>query len=185
MVRQDSDTRLSKFLSRILRHKPEAAGIQLDRHGWASVKELLAGMNAAGRPMNLETLERIVRTDEKGRYSFDETHKLIRANQGHSIPIDLELQPKTPPDTLYHGTAARFLNAIRGKGICRMRRQYVHLSKDVETAAKVGKRHGTPVILVLDTARMSRDGIAFYRSENGIWLTEHVDWKYVKDVIEP
>lgn len=185
MAHQNSDTKLSKFLSLVLRHKPETAGIQLDRHGWAEVDQLLAGMKTAGRPIDMEKLERIVRNDEKGRYSFDESHSRIRANQGHSIPVDLELRTKTPPDTLYHGTAVRALNGIREQGICHMSRQYVHLSKDAETAAKVGRRHGVPTILVLDSGQMSRDGIAFYLSENGIWLTEYVDWKYVKDVMEP
>ncbi len=183
MATQSSDTRLSKFISLILRHEPEVIGIQLDGHGWAKVDDMLAGMCAAGRSIDRETLERIVRTDQKGRYSFDEDQTHIRANQGHSIPIDLELTPVMPPDTLYHGTATRFLNSIRQEGICPMSRQYVHFSTDVETAVKVGKRHGKPVVLALDAGQMYRDGIELYVSANHIWLTKYVDWKYVKDVI--
>lgn len=182
---RNSDTKLSKFLSLVLRHRPEAAGIALDPHGWANVEELLAGMNAVNRPIDRETLERIVAEDQKGRYSFDPTHTRIRANQGHSLPVDLELLPLTPPETLYHGTARRFLASIQAKGICPMSRQYVHLSLDVATAEQVGRRHGEPVVIVLDSGRMAREGVPFYRSENGIWLTDHVDWKYVKEVLYP
>lgn len=185
MAKYDPDTRLSKFISLVLRHKPEAAGITLDRYGWAEVNALLSGCNAAGKPIDMETLERIVRTDEKGRYSFSDDHTRIRANQGHSIPIDLGLTPQIPPAELYHGTATGFLNAIRAEGIRKGRRQYVHISRDVETAVKVGRRHGKPAVLVLDTGRMAEDGVVFYLSENKVWLTDYVDWKYVKDVIYP
>lgn len=182
---KNSDTRLSKFISLVLRHQPQAAGIELDSHGWADVEALLAGMNAANRTIDRETLERIVREDRKGRYAFDETHTRIRANQGHSLPVDLELLPLTPPEILYHGTAKRFLASIQEQGICAMSRQYVHLSLDLETAQAVGRRHGEPAVLVLDSGRMDRDGVRFYRSENGVWLTRHVDWTYVKEVLYP
>lgn len=177
-----SKDRLSVFISLILRHKPDEIGIVLDEHGWANVKELIAGINNAGRKINMETLEEIVRTDNKGRYSFNEDKTLIRANQGHSIPVDVELEEVIPPSVLYHGTATRFLDNIKQQGIKSMSRLYVHLSKDLETAIKVGNRHGNCAVLVIDTKRMSEDGIKFYLSENGVWLTKYIDWKYVKEI---
>lgn len=178
MEQSKSDVRLGRFLSRILRHEPEAAGIQVDRHGWADVKKLLAGVRGTGRSIDMDTLERIVRENNKQRYSFNWNHTKIRANQGHSIPVDLELKEAEPPQRLYHGTASRFLSAIYREGIRKMGRQYVHLSGDFETAAAVGKRHGNPVVLTVDAAAMARDGVAFYRSENGVWLCDWVDPKY-------
>ena len=178
MEQSKSDVRLGRFLSRVLRHEPEAAGIQVDRHGWADVKKLLAGVRNTGRSIDMDTLERIVRENNKQRYSFNWNHTKIRANQGHSIPVDLELEEAEPPQRLYHGTASRFLSAIYREGIRKMGRQYVHLSGDFETAAAVGKRHGNPVVLTIDAAAMARDGVAFYRSENGVWLCDWVDPKY-------
>lgn len=169
----------SKFLSLVLRHQPEAAGITLDAHGWADVSELLRGMTNAGQPIDTDLLEEIVRTDEKQRYSFSADHTKIRANQGHSVAVDLELQPVTPPDTLWHGTASRFLESIMQEGLKPMSRQYVHLSPDIETAKKVGIRHGKPVILQIDTKRMHANGFAFYRAENGVWLTGSVPVRYI------
>lgn len=185
MSPKNNDTRLSKFLSLILRHQPQAAHITLDIHGWADVDALLEGMNAAGRQIDRETLERIVREDAKGRYSFDESHSRIRANQGHSLPVDVELTPGTPPDTLYHGTASRFLPSIQERGICHQARQYVHFSEDLDTAVQVGRRHGSPIVLVVDTGQMAADQIPFYHSQNGYWLTKHVSWKYIKKVVTP
>lgn len=167
----------SVFLSLVLRHKPEAAGITLDEHGWAEVSELLDGINATGRKIDMEMLEEIVRTDEKGRYSLK---TLIRANQGHSAPVDVELKETVPPEVLYHGTATKSLEAIRKEGIKPMNRLYVHLSKDLETATKVGARHGECVILKLNTKKMVEDGVKFYLSENGVWLTKYVDVKYIE-----
>ena len=138
---RDLDT-LSIFISRVLRHRPEDANIQLDEHGWANVEELLAGINATGRTIDRETLGEIVRTDKKQRYSFGGEGTLIRANQGHSIPVDVELAEQEPPEYLYHGTADRFMESIRRQGILPMSRLYVHLSQDMETARKVGGRHG-------------------------------------------
>ena len=177
-----SKDRLSVFISLILRHKPEEIGIALDKHGWANVKELIAGINNTGRKIDMETLEEIVRTDNKGRYSFNENKTLIRANQGHSIHVDVELKEVTPPDILYHGTATKSLDGIKQQGIKSMSRLYVHLSKVLETAIKVGDRHGKCVVLAIDTKRMFDDGIKFYLSENGVWLTKYVDWKYVKEI---
>ncbi len=171
--------KLSVFLSLVLRHDPDAAGISLDGHGWADTQELIAGVNASGRKLDMEMLEEIVRTDEKGRYSFNEDKTLIRANQGHSIPVDVELKQAVPPEKLYHGTASRFMDSIKGQGLKPMSRLYVHLSKDYSTAVKVGSRHGQPMVLEVDAGRMARDGGVFYLSENGVWLTGYVKPEYL------
>lgn len=177
-----SKDRLSIFISLVLRHKPEEIGISLDEHGWANVNELIAGINNSGRDINMEVLEEIVRTDNKGRYSFNDNKTLIRANQGHSVPVNIEFEEIEPPSILYHGTSTRFLDGIRQNGVKPMSRLYVHLSKDLETAIKVGSRHGKCAVLVIDTKRMREDGIKFYISENKVWLTKYVDWAYVKEV---
>ena len=156
-----SEERLSVFLSLVLRHQPEAAGITLDEHGWADVEALIQGISGTGRPMDMELLEDIVRTDAKGRYSFNEDRTLIRANQGHSIPVDVELTETAPPQVLYHGTASRFEQAILEQGLKPMSRLYVHLSGDAKTALTVGRRHGKPVVFEVDSGRMSRDGEHF------------------------
>ena len=174
--------KLGVFISLILRHKPETIGIALDKHGWANVKELIKGINNTGRKIDMETLEEIVRTDNKGRYSFNANKTLIRANQGHSVHVDVEPKEVTPIDTLYHGTATRFLDGIKQQGIKAMSRLYVHVCEDLETAIKVGNRHGKCAVLVIDAKRMFDDGVKFYLSENGVWLTKHIDWKYVKEV---
>ena len=171
--------KLSKFISLILRHKPEEIGITLDEHGWAKVEDLINGINKSGRHIDMNVLEEIVKTDSKQRYSFNEDKTKIRANQGHSIQVDLELKKLAPPNILYHGTATKSLEGIKSQGIKSMSRQYVHLSKDFETAKQVGSRHGKPVILIIDAKRMYEDGIKFYLSENGVWLTEYVDPKYI------
>lgn len=171
--------KLSIFISLVLRHEPDAAHITLDEHGWANVEELLAGINDTGRKIDMDILEEIVKTDNKRRYSFNHDKTLIRANQGHSIPVDVELEEQEPPKFLYHGTADRFLDAIMKEGIKPMSRLYVHLSKDVDTALKVGKRHGCSVILKIHSGDMYKDGYSFYLSENGVWLTKKVDVKYL------
>lgn len=178
MEQSSSDIKLGRFLSLVLRHKPEEAGITLDRHGWADVRKLLAGVKRTGRKIDMETLERIVRENNKQRYSFNENHTKIRANQGHSVQVDVELKETEPPQYLYHGTASRFLSSIHREGIRKMSRQYVHLSGDFETAMAVGQRHGNPVVITVDAAAMARDGVTFYRSENGVWLCEHVAPRY-------
>lgn len=175
----EKSDKLSVFISLVLRHKPEAAGICLDEHGWADVDELLKGINDTGRTIDMDILEEIVRTDNKQRYSFNEDKTLIRANQGHSIPVDVELEEKKPPQYLFHGTAERFLDAIMAEGLKSMSRLYVHLSKDKETAVKVGKRHGKPVVLKIRAEEMYNDGSKFYLSANGVWLTKAVDRKYI------
>ena len=169
---------LSIFLSLVLRHRPEEGHVTLDEHGWADVEELLTGIRSTGRKIDIGVLEEIVATDKKQRYSFSQDKKLIRANQGHSIPVDVELQQKEPPEFLYHGTTEAFLEAINAEGLKPMGRLYVHLSKDMETAVKVGKRHGKPVVLKIHSGEMHRDGQLFYLSENGVWLTKKVDCGY-------
>lgn len=170
--------KLSIFISLVLRHKPDAAGIQLDEHGWANIDELITGINLTGREINMDLLREIVATDEKGRYSFNDDKTLIRANQGHSIPVDVELEEIAPPEFLYHGTAERFIDSIMAEGLRPMSRLYVHLSTDSETAIKVGKRHGKPVVLKVHSREMYRDGCKFYLSANGVWLTKIVPAQY-------
>ena len=170
----------SKFISLILRHKPGTIGISLDEHGWADVQELIAGINASGNhQLDMDLLEEIVRTDEKQRYSFNNDHTLIRANQGHSIPVDVELEEKTPPAVLYHGTGEKYVSSIDQEGLISKSRLYVHLSSDVETAKKVGSRHGRPVIYIVDCAAMAADGYKFYLSANNVWLMKEVPVKYL------
>ena len=178
MGQSKSDEKLGRFLSLVLRHNPAAAQITLDEHGWADVKALLAGCARAGRRIDRDTLERIVRENNKQRYSFNDDHTKIRANQGHSISVDVELKEAEPPKYLYHGTASRFLPAIQAEGLRKMSRQYVHLSGDFETAMAVGRRHGIPVVVTIDAAAMAQDGVSFYRAENGVWLCGHVEPKY-------
>lgn len=172
--------RLSKFVSLVLRHHPEAAGIELDGHGWADVDKLIEGIQKTGRRIDRELLDEIVRTDDKQRYSYNDDGTKIRANQGHSVHVDVDLAEMTPPDCLFHGTAERFLEPILREGLRPMGRLYVHLSPDEETAEKVGQRHGKPVILRIDAGRMARDGHKFRRSENGVWLTESVPKEYLE-----
>ena len=149
---------LSKFISLILRHKPEIINLTLDEHGWAYVQELIKGINRSkGQIIDQELLEEIVRTDEKQRYSFNEDHTLIRANQGHSIPVDVELEEKNPPDILWHGTGEKYVASIDKQGLIPKGRLYVHLSSDIDTARKVGSRHGKPVIYQIDCGKMSAD----------------------------
>lgn len=173
-----SDKNTSKFISLILRHKPETIGITLDEHGWANVSELIARVNKT-HTLDMEILERIVAEDEKQRYSFNENKSLIRANQGHSIPVDVELEEVTPPDILYHGTGEKYTTSIDVQGLIPKSRLYVHLSGNVDTARKVGSRHGKPVIYAVKSGEMHRDGIVFYKSVNGVWLTRLVDAKYL------
>ena len=172
-------TSASKFLALILRHKPEVIGITLDEHGWAKTEELIEGI-AKTRKFDMDMLEEIVRTDNKQRYAFNEDKTMIRANQGHSVKVDVQLQETKPPETLWHGTAEKYVASIDKQGLRPKSRLHVHLSKDRETAVEVGKRHGTPVIYTVKTGEMYRDGYKFYRSQNGVWLTEIVPAKYLQ-----
>ena len=172
-------TYVSRFLCLILRHKPEEIGITLDEYGWANVEELIKGV-AKKYKFNIDILEEIVRTDEKQRYSFNDDHTLIRANQGHSIPVDVELEAVEPPEYLYHGTAEKYIDSIEETGLIPKSRLYVHLSMDVETATNVGNRHGKPFIYRVCSGKMYRDGFIFYKSKNGVWLTKEVPVKYLE-----
>ena len=173
----------SKYISLILRHKPEVINITLDEHGWANVDELIKGVSKT-HPIDFEMLEKIVASDEKQRYSFNEDKTLIRANQGHSIPVDVELEEVEPPEILYHGTGEKYVSSIDREGLLPMSRLYVHLSLDMDTAIKVGKRHGKPVIYQVFGHNMVKDGYKFYCSVNGVWLTKEVPVKYLKKVCE-
>ncbi len=167
---------ISKFLSLVLRHKPETIGINLDSNGWVDVDELISKIQ---KGINKEILEEIVLTNDKQRFAFNEDKTKIRANQGHSLNIDLDLKESTPPDMLYHGTAERFIKSIMETGIRKNSRTHIHLSESLETAVSVGNRYGKPVLLKVDTKRMFTDGYKFYVSENNVWLTESVPTKYI------
>ena len=170
----------SKFLSLILRHKPGTIGISLDAQGWADVEELIAGVNQAGTHLNRETLREIVATNNKKRFAFNEDETKIRANQGHTHPVELGYAPAPPPEVLYHGTASRFLESIRQSGLHKGKRFYVHLSADVETAITVGRRYGKPVVLIVEAARMHEAGFPFYCPTEGLWLTDAVPVQYIR-----
>lgn len=173
--------RTSVFISLILRHQPEVIGISLDRHGWANVRELIDGINKSGKyNIDMSTLEEIVRTDNKQRYSFNEDKTKIRANQGHSINVDVELKEAVPPEILYHGTAEKYVDPINKEGLKPKGRLYVHLSKDIDTAIKVGSRHGKPVVYNVFAGEMHRQGYQFFLSENGVWLTRIVPANFIK-----
>jgi len=173
-----SDKKISKFLSLVLRHKPEAAGLTLDNNGWVAIEELIQGANNAGIQLNRDKLETVVRESDKQRFAIQGDR--IRANQGHSVDVDLELSPTTPPNVLFHGTVLKFLAQIEVEGLQKLKRQHVHLSPDIDTAMKVGARRGKPIILEIDAGKMFEDGHQFYCSENGVWLTESVPILYIK-----
>jgi putative RNA 2'-phosphotransferase len=169
----------SKFLSLVLRHQPDLIGLELDEAGWAPVNELLAKCASAGHALSREALEEIVRTSDKQRFALSEDGTRIRANQGHSIPIDLGLPPLEPPAVLLHGTTKRFLPSILQQGLAKRARHHVHLSESSSTATAVGARRGESVLLKVDAARMHADGHVFYRSANGVWLTDAVPAQYL------
>jgi putative RNA 2'-phosphotransferase len=174
-----NDVRTSKFLALILRHKPETVGIDLDPEGWADVGALLAGMERKGHALTPEGLARIVETNNKRRYAFNDDRSKIRAVQGHSRAVDVGLAPAPPPERLFHGTVERFVPSIREKGLIRGTRLHVHLSADRDTAARVGQRRGRPVILTIDSRAMADESHVFYLSENGVWLTAHVPVMFI------
>lgn len=172
--------RTSKFLSRVLRHAPEEIGLTLEPGGWVLVTDLLAGAANAGVRVTPDELAEIVRTSDKQRFALDDAGTRIRANQGHSVEVDLQLEAAEPPAELFHGTADRFLAAILRDGLLKMARHHVHLSREVETARKVGSRHGKPVVLVVDAAKMRAEGRDFFVSTNGVWLVDHVPSQYLR-----
>lgn len=175
-MNKNTKKRISKHLSYILRHKPDAIGLELDSAGWAELDVLIA---KSPEISNRDEILTVVAENDKQRFILSEDGARIRANQGHSISIELGLKPTEPPTHLYHGTATRFLDIILEQGLKKMNRQHVHLSADIETATKVGSRHGKVVILLLDIQAMRADGFDFFVSENGVWLTDHVPPRYL------
>jgi putative RNA 2'-phosphotransferase len=168
---------ISKFLCKFLRHSPEKLGITLDSGGWVNIDDLLLACYKYGFTISLEELATTVELDDKQRFTMRAGK--IRANQGHSIPVDLELTPLPPPKVLYHGTAARFLDSILNEGLTKQKRHHVHLSENIAIAYSVGSRYGEPVALTVDSLSMYEDGYDFYKSENGVWLTDNVPVKYI------
>ncbi|WP_306113010.1 MULTISPECIES: RNA 2'-phosphotransferase [unclassified Roseovarius] len=169
--------KISKYLAKVLRHNPERIGLMLDAQGWAKVDDIIRLSN---NMMTRDEIEDVVAMNDKRRYALSEDGQFIRANQGHSIAVDLQLNPVAPPEILYHGTASKNLESIRETGLVRMSRQYVHLSSDHNTAIKVGGRHGKPMVLSMYAGRMQEAGHAFYLSANGVWLTEIVPANFIE-----
>ncbi|MDX6191541.1 RNA 2'-phosphotransferase [Flavobacterium sp. Fl-318] len=170
----------SKFLSFVLRHSPETIDLKLDENGWANVDELIPQSNKHKVPLDFDLLQVVVATNDKKRFIFNEDKTKIRASQGHSINVELNLTEVVPQGFLYHGTVAASIDSIKETGLQKMSRQHVHLSKDKETAIKVGGRRGKPVILTVDAERMQLEGFKFYLSENGVWLTDEVPARYIE-----
>lgn len=180
MLSEKETTRLSKFLSLVLRHQPEAIGLTLDENGWTDVTVLLQKLKTKGFNVDRTALQHVVATNNKKRFAFNEEETKIRASQGHSINVDLGYEESMPPTILYHGTAQKNAASIRQNGLIKQSRQHVHLSKDVETAITVGQRHGAPVVFEVLAEAAHRNGHAFYLSANGVWLTEEVPAKYLR-----
>ena len=171
---------ISKFLSLILRHRPETVGVELDEAGWVSVDELLEAIKASGRQLTRDMLETVVRENDKQRFAFNEDATMIRASQGHSVDVELQYQPTEPPEFLYHGTPQKFVRSIQDQGLKKMSRHHVHLHEDVQVATTVGKRRGVPVVLTVQSGQMHRDGFEFFVSENRVWLVDNVPAKYIE-----
>jgi putative RNA 2'-phosphotransferase len=178
-MNENEKTKTSRFLSLVLRHQPDEIGLQLDANGWANVTELIDKAGQSGRHFTEQDLAEIVASNDKQRFTYNEDRSKIRANQGHSIDVELQLDAAIPPDQLYHGTVERFLPSIREKGLLKMNRHHVHMSKDITTAEKVGDRRGEAIILTINTGDMHKDGFAFFLSANGVWLTDHVPVSYI------
>jgi putative RNA 2'-phosphotransferase len=176
---EKSRTSLSKFLSLVLRHEPEAIGIKLDGQGWVAIESLLGQCHAHGKDISRAMLDEVVETSPKRRFAISEDGLTIRASQGHSVDVQLGYQPATPPEVLFHGTVASSLDPIKSGGLTKMARHHVHLSPDSETARAVGARRGKPVVLQIAAGRMHRDGHSFYLSANGVWLTDRVPPQYI------
>lgn len=174
-----TEQRISRVMSLVLRHDPASVGLTLDQNGWAEVDDLIACLNRDGKRVDREMIDRVVACSDKQRFRISDDGLSIRANQGHSVEIDLELEKKSPPEFLYHGTAAKSMGAIEREGLAKGLRHHVHLSSDKETAKKVGARHGKPVVLEVAAGMMEQHGHVFYLSENGVWLTDHVPPDYL------
>lgn len=175
----EKHVKLSVFLSLLLRHKPEAIGLTLDEQGYLEVDKLIENINKTGRTINKDILDEIVCSDNKKRYEYNTNKSKIRATQGHSIKVDLELIESVPKLCLYHGTADRFVESINKHGLIKGTRQYVHLSEDINTAIDVGKRHGQPIVYKVDTENMLKDDYVFWQARNGVWLSENIPAKYL------
>lgn len=173
-------TKISRYLSKHLRHQPERLGLELAPGGWVLVSDLLAACRRNGMAISDADLQEVVALNNKQRFAFDESGQRIRANQGHSVEVDLELEPTAPPAELYHGTAEHNLAAIERDGLQKMRRHHVHLSADIATARAVGKRHGRPSVFVVEAGRMHADGFSFFCSANGVWLVDEVPAGYLR-----
>lgn len=180
MLNEKDTTRISKFLSLVLRHKPKTIDIVLDDNGWADVNTLIQKSAIKGVRFDFPTLQHIVDTNAKKRFAFNDAFDKIRANQGHSIEIDLGYTAQEPPEILYHGTATRFIGSILQTGLEKRQRHHVHLSKDTSTAINVGQRHGQPVVLEVLALQMYHDKYEFFLSDNGVWLTDNVPTKYIR-----
>ena len=171
-------TTISKYISMLLRHKPESGNLILDEHGWVETEKLIEAVSLQ-HPLDKETLEEIVSSDSKSRYEFSDDHSMIRARHGHSVPVVLDIDPTIPPDVLYHGTSEDVKNIILSDGLKPMVRRYVHLSSDPDTARSVGKRHGRAVVLEIDAGRLSKKGEKFYQTAGGIWLVASVPPEFI------
>ena len=180
MMDEKRKTKISKFLSLVLRHAPETVGLELEPNGWVGVEALRRASAAAGREFTRAELEEVVATNDKKRFAFSDDGTKIRASQGHSVDVELDFERSAPPALLYHGTAERNLGAIYAGGLQKMNRHHVHLSVDTETARKVGARHGAPVIFEIDAAAMTAAGHEFFVSANGVWLVEHVPPEFLR-----
>lgn len=179
-MNENQKTKISKFLSLVLRHKPDVIGLRLDENGWANVEELLANSAKNGNSFTRKDLEEVVETNDKKRFSFDKSGTKIRANQGHSLKVELEFEEKIPPKYLYHGTAEKNLGLIFNNGLQKMNRHHVHLSADIATAQNVGIRHGKPIIFQIDTKKMLAENFKFFISANGVWLVDEVPPKFLE-----
>jgi putative RNA 2'-phosphotransferase len=177
---EDRHVKISKYLSKHLRHQPQRLGLELQPGGWVRVDELLAAMAKNCFLVSVPELHQVVYNSDKQRFAFDSTGELIRANQGHSIPVDLQLQPQIPPSILYHGTHIGVLSAILAEGIDPMARHHVHLTTDLDLARKVGGRRGKSAVFTINTLAMVEDGYQFYCSDNGVWLVDHVPTQYLQ-----
>ncbi|MCB0835569.1 MAG: RNA 2'-phosphotransferase [Bacteroidetes bacterium] len=179
MLTKQEEKKIGKFLSLVLRHKPEVIGVELDENGWTDIETLMVKLAAKGKAISRDDLQQIVVNNNKKRYAISEDGKRIRARQGHSIKVDLGYEPVTPPEFLFHGTAAQHIHSIKATGLEKRNRHHVHLSLDKETATQVGGRHGKPVILVVKAGEMYEKGNSFFVSENGVWLTEEVPVEFI------
>lgn len=180
MLSERREIRISKFLSLVLRHRPEEIGLRLDPAGWAEVEELLEGCARRGLPLTPAELQEVVAGSDKQRFALSDDGRRIRANQGQTVPVNLGYEPAAPPEILYHGTAEHNLPAIRRDGLARRKRHHVHLSPTADTARKVGQRHGAPIVLEVLAGEMHRNGLVFFKTPNGVWLTDAVPAQYIR-----